>query len=109
MFSQLLEKQRDGRNKDTIVNKNYIESGEYRKKFNNITNDKVLNRLLYNCAKEMLLHRSGTSYEDMYWIDPSSKKIIASETNQSYPGRIVYSRATQKSIKKYDNKVSRTL
>lgn len=38
------EAQRDGRNKETTINKAYIESGEYRKKFDLITNNKVLDR-----------------------------------------------------------------
>ncbi len=58
------ESQRYGRNKSTMINKSYIESGEYRRKFDRITDDANLARLLYNKAKEMLYHRSGTEYED---------------------------------------------
>lgn len=32
-----LEFQRYGRNKDTLINNTYIDSGEYRNKFNGIT------------------------------------------------------------------------
>ena len=35
----ILENQRYGRNKETIVNKTYIESGEYRRKFDNATDN----------------------------------------------------------------------
>ena len=63
------EKQRQGRNKETTVNHSYINSGKYKKKFDQISNSPRLSRLLYQIAKRALNHRSGTKYEDMYWID----------------------------------------
>ena len=74
IMSEYLEFQRYGRNKSTLVNSKYISSGEYRKKFDKITNNADLSRLLYSKAKEMLIHRSGTLYEDMYWM--IQKKLI---------------------------------
>lgn len=62
----MLEYQRYGRNKETAINHTYINSGEYRSKFDRITENINVNRILYNKAKEMLNHRSGTKYEDMY-------------------------------------------
>ena len=50
------ELQRKGRNKDTIINRAYIESANYRKKFDCISEDKRLNRLLYDLSKKMLNH-----------------------------------------------------
>lgn len=55
-----LENQRYGRNKAALVNKKYIESGDYRAKFDRITENPEINRILYAKAKEILLHRSGT-------------------------------------------------
>lgn len=94
-----IERQRYGRNKDTIINHTYIESGEYRNKFDRISDDKELNRLIYQIAKEMLYHRSGSEYEDMYWIDVGLKKIIAQETSLQSPTSIQYSRKTKRKIK----------
>lgn len=68
------EEQRTGRNKKTAIDRAYIEGGEYRKKFDLLTESKELNRLLYKTAKEMLRHRTGSEFEDMYWIDPASGK-----------------------------------
>ena len=51
----------------------------------------------------MLNHRSGTLLEDMYWIDVTSKEIVAAETNQKKECRIQYSKTTVKSIKKHKN------
>lgn len=100
------EHQRQGRNKDTLINQAYIESGEYRKKFDFITDNKEINRLLYNCAKQMLYHRSGTLYEDMYWIDPIAKKVVAQETHQTAEKKILYSKKTKKNIKSYKNLIT---
>lgn len=46
-MSENLEFQRYGRNKSTLVNSTYISSGEYRNKFDKITNNKDVNRALY--------------------------------------------------------------
>ena len=99
MQSLIKEEQRYGRNKETVINRAYIESGEYRKKFDRISNDAELNKLLYQLAKKMLIHRSGTLYEDMYWIDPETLQVVASETNCELEQRIVYSEATKRAIR----------
>lgn len=85
-----LEQQRKGRNKNTIIDYNYISSNRYRKKFDYISNDKKLNKLLYKIAKKMLLHRSGTEYEDMYWIDLINGKIVCKITDSKYKKKILY-------------------
>lgn len=63
------ERQRYGRNKDTAINHTYINSGSYRRKFDFISDSSELNRLIFQLSKKMLEHRSGTRFEDMYWID----------------------------------------
>jgi len=94
------EMQREGRNKSTLINQTYIESGEYRKKFDNISDSKVLNRLLYQLSKKILYHRSGTLIEDMYWIDADTTKIVAYETSQTHEEKIVYSKKNKIHCKK---------
>lgn len=95
-----MERQRYGRNKDTIINHAYINNGEYRSKFDKISDSKELNRLVYQLAKKMLFHRSGTLLEDMYWVDIDEKKIVASEVNQTALCQIRYSKATKKAIRR---------
>jgi hypothetical protein len=97
------EEQRAGRNKETTINHTYISSGEYRKKFDSITENVELSRLLYQISKDMLLHRTGTVLEDMYWIDLDAIRVVAKEVNASIPKKIVYSEATKKTIKEYGN------
>ncbi|MBQ6844207.1 MAG: hypothetical protein IJO60_06205 [Agathobacter sp.] len=97
---EYIERQRYGRNKDTIINHAYINNGEYRSKFDKISDSKELNRLVYQLAKKMLFHRSGTLLEDMYWVDIDEKKIVASEVNQTALCQIRYSKATKKAIRR---------
>lgn len=98
-----LEQQRKGRNKNTIIDYNYISSNRYRKKFDYISNDKKLNKLLYKIAKKMLLHRSGTEYEDMYGIDLINGKIVCKITDSKYKKKILYTTTIKKMIKKSEN------
>ena len=97
-MSENLEFQRYGRNKSTLVNSTYISSGEYRNKFDKITDNKDVNRVLYIKAKEMLLHRSGTLYEDMYWFDADTGQVIAKEVNSFEEEQILYSESINRAI-----------
>ncbi len=98
-----IESQRYGRNKNTTINNTYINSGTYRRKFDNISSDESLNRLLFHLAKKILNHRSGTLFEDMYWIDLESMEIIAEETNADIEEEIVYSWKTKNVVANHDN------
>lgn len=98
-----MEQQRKGRNKETIVNSAYINSGDYKRKFDNIADNAELSRLLYKLAKNMLIHRSGTEFEDMYWIDLDEIRVIAEETNSLVKKRIIYSNKIIKKIQSCKN------
>lgn len=101
--SVALENQRYGRNKVTLVNKTYIESGEYKRKFDNISENKAVNKTLYDCAKAALKHRSGTKFEDMYWIDGNTGEIIASALNEKETSGVVKSKRRNKILARYGN------
>lgn len=51
-YIQETEEQRYGRNKHTSINHTYIQSGTFRKKFDCISNDKTLNRIIFQLAKK---------------------------------------------------------
>lgn len=89
----MLEYQRYGRNKDTVINSTYINSGEYRRKFDKITHNDDINRILYLKAKEMLFHRSGTLLEDMYWIDGDTGEIVAKALNEKVIEEVNYTKS----------------
>lgn len=91
---------------NTIINKAYIESNEYRRKFDKISDDTKFNRIVYSIAKKMLYHRNGTNNEDMYWLDPISYKEVAQELNSPNEKEIKYSRKTKKIIKRNKNLIT---
>ena len=97
------EEQRKGRNKQTAINRRYINSSKYKSKFDQISNSTKLSRILYQIAKKALNHRSGTQYEDMYWIDLDTLEVVAKETDAVFEKRIEYSNSTEKIIRKYNN------
>ena len=67
--------------KDTVINKKVIESSDYRKRFNQVSDRTEVNRKAWQLAKEMLNHRSGTRYEDIAFIDYLSGKA---KINKNY-------------------------
>ena len=93
-----LEEQRYGRNKNTLVNKTFIDSGEYKRKFDNATDNPVVNKSLYDCAKKALKHRSGTVFEDMYWINSNTGNIELAVTDSTAERGIPYSDKIIKAI-----------
>ena len=98
-----LENQRYGRNKNTLINKSYIDGGEYRRKFDNATENPLVNKSLYDNSKKALKHRSGTAYEDMYWIDLDTLQVVAQEVNTDTVKSVVYSNRTMEIVQKYKN------
>lgn len=103
------EEQRAGRNKETTINHTYINGGEYRKKFDLISENKELNRLLFQLAKKMLEHRNGTEYEDMYWIDTDQCEVVAKELDSIIKHKIIYSDATNGIVNDYKKTSDKSL
>ena len=54
---------------DTVIHKKIIESSDYRRKFNQVSDSDRVNRIAWQRSKEMLTHRSGTRYEDIAFVD----------------------------------------
>lgn len=104
-----LENQRYGRNKSTLVNKTYISSGEYKRKFDRATDNPEVNKTLYDSAKEALKHRSGTELEDMYWIDRITGDIIFSVTDSTEKRAVEYTERVRSIINKNSDKIIITL
>lgn len=101
-----IEEQRYGRNKDTQINLSYIDSGEYRRKFDLLSGDPELNKLIYQLAKKILKHRSGTKFEDMYWINSETKSVVAQVIDSCIEGKIVYPEHVKKAIKNYEKLIT---
>ena len=56
--------------------------------------------MLFSLSKKILVHRAGTILEDMYWINPNTCTVVARETKQVIPRKVIYSRKTKAIIAK---------
>ena len=65
---------------DTVVNEKNINSATYRRRIDIITNNTEVNRSIWNVARDMLLHRSGTKFEDLAYIDSNTGKYIVNNS-----------------------------
>ncbi len=88
------------------MNKTYLESGEYKRKYDNATDSPQVNKALYDCAKQALKHRSGTVFEDMYWIDSDTGKIVSSIIDSTEEHAIIYTESIKQIIKKNQNLIA---
>ena len=61
---------------DTVVNKKAIRSAAYRRRIDKISNNTDVNRAIWNKAQEILIHRSGTKFEDLAFIDSETGKSL---------------------------------
>lgn len=61
---------------DTVIDKQFINSPEYRRKIDKISDNPKVNRSIWSRAKEMLQHRTGTKYEDLIFIDSKTGKSL---------------------------------
>ena len=84
------------------VDRAYINSKEYKKKFDKLTDNPTTNEAIYEVAKETLKHRDGTAYEDMYLLGVDGN-VLSSVTNSSVERGVTYTdefkKALEKSIK----------
>lgn len=86
-----------------------VNSAEYRKKFSMLFEDEIIADRVYKKSIDILKHRDGTDFEDMYLIDPETKKVVASQTKtETIPVRyesdrhqhVIYNQEMKRAIKK---------
>jgi hypothetical protein len=94
------------------VDKTIIESNDFRRKFDNATDNRVVNKTLYTSAKEILYDRSGTLYESMIWIDGDTGKIVTKFdsmgktkklTGKNHELKVEYGKSVLNKLKGYNN------
>ena len=59
---------------NTVVKKSLLKSSAYRKKFNQVSDSKKVNRIAWNISRDILEHRSGTKFEDLAFINVVSEE-----------------------------------
>lgn len=77
---------------------NYINSKEFAKKFDRITENKAVNETLLKCACNAIAHRNGTLYEDMYLINGNTGEIMAEQLNSECENGITYNDSIEKHL-----------
>jgi hypothetical protein len=100
------EESRYGRDKSLSIDHKFIDGGLFRRKFDKLSNNKELNRNIYQCSKTILNHRSGTDFEDMYWFDGDNGNLFASITDMTEPSKVVYQTDYLEKFRNITNKVT---
>ena len=53
-----------------------VKTSEYRKLYNNLDEPAKMQRIAHNAARNMLVHRDGTKYEDLAYINSQTGEIM---------------------------------
>ena len=88
------------RNSENYVDMEYINSDEYKKKFEVITDNKTVNQSIYKYAKAALEHRKNTNKEDLFIIDSINGKLVTSITDTKEDYGVNYSNKVERIIEK---------
>lgn len=76
------EKSNKGKNSQTRVDKKFVKSSEYSKKFSTLEENKEVKRELKNKSIEILKHRDGTFFEDLVFVDSKTGESLVSKDYQ---------------------------
>lgn len=72
------ENSHKGINRVNQINRPYINSSEYRRKFDRLGESGKVTRIMYSESKAMLKHRDGTTFEDLAFIDSKTGEVLVS-------------------------------
>ncbi len=89
-------------NKATVVDRKQISSADYRKRYNELPETKMIQRKVASNAKKMLRHRSGTEYEDLAFIDSRTGAVMFRD-DYNKTKTVIPSRSMKKMIKQADD------
>lgn len=64
----------------SVVDWKYIQSPEWESKFKNITSTTSVNTRIKSLSEQILKHRQGTFYEDMYLVDANTGELKGFQT-----------------------------
>ena len=84
-----------GSEEGLVVDLDYINSNEYKRKFSDITGNTKVDEAIYKYAKAGLTHRSGTNREDLFIISSTTGKLLGKNTSSD----IAYGVNINKSVK----------
>lgn len=83
-----------------VCNLEYINSTDYKRKFDALSDNRTLNRAVYERCKAMLIHQSGKYSEDLCIMTADGKQLVGLTTN-SEDGLTKYTDKLKEEIKKH--------
>lgn len=72
----------------TVVNWDYVNSESWKNKFNDITSNEKVNNRLRTLSEQILKHRQGSFYEDMYVVDTKTGDLKGFNTQSKTPFQV---------------------
>lgn len=72
---QWRERSTKGRVKETVMNRPVVESAEYRRRVDTLSEENVVKKSIWREMTSCIRHRSGTKYEDLIFINSKTGKI----------------------------------
>lgn len=84
------------------VDKKFVNSRTFKEKFAGLTDSPNVDNAIYNYSKQMLKHRDGTMFEDIYFIDKNTGKVVASSTDTNIESAAGYNKSIKKALSTYD-------
>ena len=108
---QISERERDRLKTSypNTVQKALMDAPGYTRKFSGITGIDSVDKAVYDSALEILDHRNGTNYEDLYLIDANTGEIIHKLTTCNIPNGVDYDSATLSALEKAHNENRRII
>ncbi len=94
-----ISKKRQNLTKENFVDMAYIQSKEFKTKFDELPFNSKVNKIIYEQSKALLIHRNGTYFEDIYLIDSDSGKVLSKSFNNLSENEVLYSNNAEKIIK----------
>ena len=88
---------------ENIINLDYINSKDYKNKFNNLPFNKRVNAAVYKQSKSMLQHRNGTYFEDISLIDSNTGQVLITSFNNNTENEVLYSKKAERIIKENED------
>lgn len=82
------------------VREAYVMSPEYVERFSGITGDPAVDRSIGEAAQKMLLHRSGTNYEDLALIDARTGEVLYTIRDSAVPNGVKYDDGILKALER---------
>ncbi len=85
------------KNPNTLINSAFIESAEYRRRFDQLGESTQMTRIISQQSRGVLKHRNGTEFEDLVFID-SVTGNVKTRTDYNVPRMVEPSKAMRKML-----------